>query len=53
MNYIYNNKEEMNKLLDRFSRYVKIWSESDEKAADAGKIPSTEQQWDFAKILVK
>ena len=53
MNYIYNNKEEMNKLLDRFSRYVKIWSESNEKAADAGKIPSTEQQWDFAKILVK
>jgi len=53
MNYIYNNKEEMNKLLDRFIRYVKVWSESDEKAADSGIIPSTEQQWDLAKILVK
>ena len=53
MNYIYNNKEEMNKLLDRFCRYVKIWSESDGKAADAGVFPSTERQWDIAKILVK
>ncbi len=53
MNYIYNNKEEMDKLLDRFCRYVKIWSESDGKAADAGVFPSTEQQWDFAKVLVK
>ncbi len=53
MNYIYNNKEEENKLLDRFCRYVKIWSESDGKAADAGVFPSTERQWDIAKILVK
>ena len=53
MNYIYNNKEEMNKLLDRFIRYVKVWSESSEKNADAGIMPSTEQQWDLAKILVK
>ncbi len=53
MNYIYNNKEEMNKLLDRFCRYVKIWSESDGKAADAGVFPSTERQWDIAKVLVK
>ena len=53
MNYIYNNKEEQNKLLDRFCRYVKIWSESDGKAADNGVFPSTERQWDLAKILVK
>ncbi|MCI6891956.1 MAG: tripeptide aminopeptidase PepT [Treponema sp.] len=53
MNYIYNNKEEMDKLLDRFCRYVKIWSESDGKSADVGVFPSTEQQWDFAKVLVK
>ncbi len=53
MNYIYNNKEETNKLLDRFCRYVKIWSESDGKAADAGVFPSTERQWDIAKVLVK
>ena len=53
MNYIYNNEEEKNKMLQRFCRYVKIWSESDGKAADEGVFPSTERQWDFAKILVK
>ena len=53
MNYIYGNKEEENKLLNRFCRYVKIWSESDGKAADEGVFPSTERQWDLAKILVK
>ena len=53
MNYIYNNQEEQNKLLDRFCRYVKIWSESDGKAADNGVFPSTERQWDIAKVLVK
>lgn len=53
MNYIYNNKEEMDKLLNRFIRYAKIWSESDGKAADNGTFPSTERQWDLAKILVK
>lgn len=53
MNHIYGNKDEQNKLLDRFCRYVKIWSESDGKAADSGVFPSTERQWDIAKILVK
>ena len=53
MNHIYGNKEEENKLLDRFCRYVKIWSESDGKAADDGVFPSTERQWDLAKVLVK
>ena len=53
MNYIYGNKTEENKLLDRFCRYVKIWSESDGKAADDGVFPSTERQWDIAKVLVK
>ena len=53
MNHIYGNKEEENKLLDRFCRYVKIWSESDGKAADNGVFPSTERQWDIAKVLVK
>lgn len=43
----------MNHLLDRFTRYVKIWSESDGKAADSGVFPSTERQWDIAKVLVK
>lgn len=53
MNYIFGNESETNKLLNRFIRYVKIWSESDEKKADEGIIPSTERQWDLAKILVK
>ena len=53
MNYIYGNEVEMNKLLNRFIRYVKVWSESDEKKADEGKMPSTEQQWDLARMLVK
>ena len=53
MNYIFNNKEEQDKMLERFCRYVKIWSESDGKKADEGVFPSTERQWDFAKILVK
>lgn len=53
MNHIFGNKDEENKLLDRFCRYVKIWSESDGKAADAGTFPSTERQWDIAKVLVK
>lgn len=53
MNYIFGNENETNKLLNRFIRYVKIWSESDEKKADEGIIPSTERQWDLAKILVK
>ena len=53
MNYIYGNQYEMNRLLERFTRYVKIWSESDGKAADQGVFPSTERQWDIAKVLVK
>ena len=53
MNYFYRNDVEKKKLMDRFVRYVQVWSESDGKAADDGKMPSTEQQWDFAKMLVK
>lgn len=47
MNEIYKEKIEK-----RFIQYVKIWSESDSKAADNGVFPSTKQQLDFAKILV-
>ncbi|MCR4733701.1 MAG: tripeptide aminopeptidase PepT [Treponema sp.] len=32
-------------------KYVKIWSESDGIAADKGIFPSTERQFDFARIL--
>ncbi len=51
MNYISNNEINKNKLMERFVRYVKIWSESDEVAADKGVFPSTPQQIEFAKIL--
>ena len=51
MNYISDNEINKNKLMDRFVRYVQIWSESDEVAADKGVFPSTPQQIEFAKIL--
>ena len=53
MNYISQSKEYKNKLLERFLRYVKIWSESNGELADSGVFPSTPQQFDFAKILEK
>ncbi|MCR4952501.1 MAG: peptidase T [Treponema sp.] len=51
MNYISQNNEYKQKLQDRFIKYVKIWSESDGEAADKGVFPSTERQFDFARIL--
>ncbi len=51
MNKISENKEYTKRLLDRFVKYVKIWSESDGNAADRGLFPSTERQWDMAKVL--
>lgn len=51
MNYISTNNEEKNKLLERFVKYVQIWSESDSQAADKGIFPSTPQQFDFARIM--
>lgn len=38
-------------LLQRFLRYVKIWTTSDVEAADSGLQPSTERQIDLAKLL--
>ncbi|MCR5218903.1 peptidase T [Treponema sp.] len=38
-------------LLNRFLKYVKVWTESDEAEADAGKIPSAERERDLADIL--
>ncbi|MBQ7158182.1 MAG: peptidase T [Treponema sp.] len=43
--------EERNATLERFLRYVKIWTTSDGERADQGIQPSTERQWDFARIL--
>ena len=51
MNYIFNNIENKNKLLERFLRYVKIWTESDGAAADNGVFPSTQRQFDLARLL--
>ena len=51
MNKICENKDYSKRLLDRFVKYVKIWSESDGNAADKGVFPSTERQWDMAKVL--
>ena len=51
MNYIYNNETYRRSLLERFIRYVRVWTTSDSEAADNGVIPSTERQWDLARML--
>lgn len=51
MNYISSDTFAKNELLDRFIKYVKIWTESNEAAADTGKIPSTDRQFDLAEKL--
>ena len=51
MNYISSDTFAKNELLDRFIKYVKIWTESSEAAADTGKIPSTDRQFDLAEKL--
>lgn len=38
-------------LLERFVRYVKVWTESDDEAADRGVMPSAERERDLALIL--
>ncbi len=42
-----NEKE----ILERFVRYVKIWTTSDSEKADSGIQPSTERQFDLARVL--
>jgi len=37
-------------ITDRFIKYAKVYTESDPNNPD---FPSTERQWDLAKILVK
>ncbi len=49
MNYINDNETEV--LLERFIRYVKVWSTSDSTTADENIQPSTHRQFDLAKIL--
>ncbi|MCR4790594.1 MAG: peptidase T [Treponemataceae bacterium] len=38
-------------LLNRFLKYVKVWTTSDSDAADSGLQPSTERQFDLANLL--
>lgn len=51
MNVISKNNIFKEKLLNRFVKYVKIWSESSGEMADKGIFPSTKQQWDMARTL--
>lgn len=53
MNKISESQDFKQRLLNRFIKYVKIWSESNGELADKGIFPSTPQQFDFAKMLVK
>src|SRR5574344_2288937 len=41
-----------NRILDRFIKFVKIWSESSSDDAEKGVFPSSSQQKVFAKTLV-
>lgn len=51
MNVISKNNIFKEKLLNRFVKYVKIWSESSGEMANKGIFPSTKQQWDMARTL--
>lgn len=51
MKYLSEEKSVQKDLLDRFIKYVKIWTESDSAKADEGVMPSTERQRDLAEIL--
>lgn len=44
-------ENEKNSLLERFIRYVKIWTTSDSLQADQGIQPSTQRQFDLARLL--
>ncbi len=51
MNYVYNDDFYKSALLTRFLKYVRVWTESDTEAADNGIFPSTERQFNLARIL--
>lgn len=46
-------ENEQTALLNRFIKYVKIWTTSDSQKADEGLQPSTQRQFDLAKLLHK
>jgi tripeptide aminopeptidase len=47
------SEEQRNSLLERFIRYVKIWTTSDSNEADKGVQPSTQRQFNLARLLEK
>lgn len=51
MNYITDDSKIQGELLDRFIKYVKIWTESNGEKADSGIMPSEERERDLAKQL--
>ena len=40
----------MSLLLERFLRYVQVWTTSDSISADSGAHPSTQNQFDLARL---
>lgn len=52
MNYITKDSDIQKSLLDRFIKYVKIWTESCSEKADKGVMPSENREFDLAKQLV-
>lgn len=51
MNYVEKNSEIQEQLLNRFIKYVKIWTESNLEKAEQGIMPSEEREFEFAKQL--
>ena len=50
-NFFMIEKELTSSLLERFLRYVKVWTTSDSNSADNENQPSTQTQFDLAHIL--
>lgn len=53
MKYFSNEPDLQTRLLNRFVKYVKVWTESSSENADKGIQPSTERQLSFAKNLAE
>lgn len=47
------SQKQRDNLLERFTRYVKIWTTSDSARADLRIQPSTDRQFDLANVLAK
>lgn len=52
MNRIYKNKQWTDILTERFVRYAKVCTQSNSKNADDGVMPSTDGQWNLARLIV-